>query len=257
VTAAGQWNTDISALNSMSSVAIRYTFSTTTADSDPGPGVLRLNNATQNLATVVRMDLTDVNATDVTATLDGLDDSTSTIKGYLKVTHAQNPVKWILFAISAVASPSGYRNVTVAPVNWSSANPFVDGDPVSVAFTRTGDKGDVGPAWTGGSIANRAYTAPQNPAYAASLTVDAALSNVFLVGTLTGNVTTFTINNPADGQTINLRFVQDGTGGRTIAMPGSAAVAGSPNATANKVSWLTLTYVGGASRWEGAWTLLP
>jgi hypothetical protein len=132
-------------------ITIPYTFSTTTTDSDPGAGVLRLGSATQNAATVIRADLANSSGQTVTATLDALDDSSSTVKGYLRLTAVGDGTKWLLFSVSAVASPSGYRNITVAPVDSSATNPFTNGDAISLTFVRTGDvgatgaTGDVGP----------------------------------------------------------------------------------------------------------------
>ena len=103
-----------------------------------------------------------------------------------------------------------------------------------------------------GAYSGSSRTVPVSYAYAATVTVDAALSNVFYIGTLTGN-TILAINNPSDGQTINIRFVQDTTGGRTVTLPGTASVVGTLVTTASYVDWLTLTYVASSSRWEGCW----
>lgn len=104
-----------------------------------------------------------------------------------------------------------------------------------------------------------AYTPSVATPFAASLTIDAALSNVHEIGTLTGNVTSFTISNPAAGRAINVRAIQDATGGRSFIAPAGAVIQGSINTAANKVSWLTLLYAsnGGAPRWEGSWMNLP
>lgn len=127
-------------LQAIGQIALQYVFSTTTADADPGTGGLRLNSATQNAATVVRMDLLDALGANVQGYLDTFDDSSSTIKGLLKVMHATEPTtKWLLFTVSAVATPSGYRNITVACVGNSAANPFANGDPLVVAFFRSAD----------------------------------------------------------------------------------------------------------------------
>jgi hypothetical protein len=125
-------------------LTIEYTFSTTTTDSDPGNGNLRLNQATQNTSTVIRADLLDRNGTTWTSALDTFDDSTSAIKGYLRLVRADDQSKWLLFSVSSLASPSGYKNITVANVASSENNPFVNGDTVLLTFTRTGDKGDAG-----------------------------------------------------------------------------------------------------------------
>ena len=110
---------------------------------------------------------------------------------------------------------------------------------------------------TGGPINGRAYTPPSILAFSATPTFDAALSNVFYLGALTGNVTAVVISNPVDGQTINIRFVQDATGGRTIVLPASVKASGEPILPASRASWLVLTYVLSAARWEGAWSQVP
>lgn len=110
---------------------------------------------------------------------------------------------------------------------------------------------------SGGAIAGRAYTTPQSVAFSGTPTFDVSLSNVIYFGALTANVTAITINNPVDGQTVNIRFVQDATGGRTVALPASVHATGAMQTGANSVSWLSISYVNSASRWEGAWMAVP
>lgn len=99
-----------------------------------------------------------------------------------------------------------------------------------------------------------ASTDPSSVAFSATPTFDARNSNVFYFGTLTGNVTSMTISQPTDGQTIQIRFVQDGAGSKTVALPAGAVVSGSINPAANSVTWLVITWVNSVSRWEGTWT---
>ena len=108
--------------------------------------------------------------------------------------------------------------------------------------------------FTSSVISGYLYTPTVSVAYGAGVTVDANLGNVFEIGTLTGP-TTLTINNPHAGQQIEIRFAQDGTGGRVVTLPGSAVVTGTPSTAASAVNWLTLVYSSVASRWEGAWNL--
>jgi len=136
----------MSAIAAGTAVGIPYTFSTTTTDSDPGAGYLRLDNATQNTATTIRADLVGADGstwTDVLATFAGSD---STVKGHILLQKLADATKWILFTVSAVASPSGYKNITVAVVSASSANPFTNNDSIILKFSRTGDKGANGTA---------------------------------------------------------------------------------------------------------------
>lgn len=102
-----------------------------------------------------------------------------------------------------------------------------------------------------------AYTPPIQPAHSATPTFDCATSNVFEPAALTSSVTLMTLSNPAPGQTVNIRFVQDATGGRTVANPAGSKISGGVNTAANGVSWWVGTYSARASRWEGAWTQVP
>lgn len=109
----------------------------------------------------------------------------------------------------------------------------------------------------GGGISGPAYTSPISVPYNPTPTFNAGASNVFYLGTMTANVLAMTITNPSDGQTIMIRVVQDATGARTVALPTGAKVSGFMGVAANSVTWLILTYVSPASRWEGTWSVLP
>lgn len=146
-------------------------------------------------------------------------------------------------AILPAVSGANLTNLNASNLATGTAPParLGSGTPSSGVFLR----GD-------GSWANA--TTPVSVAFSATPTFNAQQSNVFYFGTLTGNVTSMTISNPTDGQTIQIRFVQDATGGRTVALPSGAVVSGSINSAANSVTWLVMTYVASASRWEGTFT---
>jgi len=139
-----EMNAAIAALNLIAAgtaCAIPYTFSTTTTDADPGAGYLRLGSATQNTATVIRADLVGADGSTWTNVIDTFDDSTSTIKGHIMLQKLGDATKWLLFSVSSLASPSGYKNITVANVASSASSPFADGDQIILKFTRNGDAG--------------------------------------------------------------------------------------------------------------------
>lgn len=102
-----------------------------------------------------------------------------------------------------------------------------------------------------------AYTPSSQPTHSATPTFDCSVSNVFEPAVMTSNVTSITLSNAVAGQTVQIRFQQDGTGGRTIAVPTGAKVDGSYNLSTGRVNWLILTYSGRASRWEGNWLQVP
>ena len=107
------------------------------------------------------------------------------------------------------------------------------------------------------SVHAGAYTPSATPAHSATPTFDCATGNVFEPAAMTGNVTSITLSNAVAGQTVQIRFQQDATGGRTCAVPSGAKVDGSINTGANRVSWLVLTYSSRASRWEGNFFQVP
>lgn len=86
----------------------------------------------------------------------------------------------------------------------------------------------------------------------ATLTIDCNDGNVFKVS-MTANVTTFTLSNPHDGQTINVRLTQDATGTRTMAWPASfrwsGGSAGVLSTAANAVDLLVATYFADTGHW--------
>lgn len=102
------------------------------------------------------------------------------------------------------------------------------------------------------SAAGNAQTPSVVVTYGATTTLNCALSNVFTT-TLTGNITTVTISNPSDGQTINWFLTQDATGGRTIAWPSSfkwpGGTAGVLSTAANAVDLLVATYRSSTGFW--------
>jgi hypothetical protein len=129
---------------------LRYTFSSTTTDSDPGAGTLRLNNATMASVTAAYIDNLDSDGATVTAALDTWDDSTATVKGILTIRSAGTPASFAQFNVSGtVVDGTGYRKLTLA--HLASNGAFGNGDAISVQFTRTGDNG--GGVSTGKAIA--------------------------------------------------------------------------------------------------------
>jgi hypothetical protein len=121
--------------------AIPYIFDATTTDADPGAGKLRLSSATQNAATVMRLDLTSAGQ-DYTTLIDTFDDSSSAVKGSIRLVKQGDLTKWMTFNLTALATPSGYRNLTVVCTDSSTTSPFANGDALMLSFQRTGDKGD-------------------------------------------------------------------------------------------------------------------
>lgn len=120
-----------------------YVFDSATADTDPGPGKLRIGSATQNTATVIRIDDLTADNVSIASFLAGLISGNSSIKGALRIQKVNDPSAWILYDITASAG-TGYKNLTVIPRASTGATPFSNGDQLSLFFDRNGDSGVPG-----------------------------------------------------------------------------------------------------------------
>ena len=134
-----------SATAAASSVAaLGYTFSTTTADADPGNGTLRLNNATAASATAAYIDNLDAGGATVTGILDTFDDSTNTIKGQLTLrSKTSAAISYVYNVTGAVLDGGGYRKLALAYVSGSGTLPTT-ANGIWLMFDRAGDKGADG-----------------------------------------------------------------------------------------------------------------
>lgn len=147
----------------------------------------------------------------------------------------------ISFTGNTVASTNTNGNIVITPdgtgtVDISKAN-ITGGAVAGVSFS-----GITSAAFTG----NAQTTTSTIVSSAGAVTINCTSSNVFSL-TLNEN-TTLTVINPQQGQTINLRIVQDGTGGRTLAWPAGfkwpGGTAPSISSGANEVDLFTATYIG-------------
>ena len=128
-----------------------YTFESNTTNANPGAGDLRLDNSTQNAATGIYICDTDEDGTDIASYLQTIDDSTSTIKGHVKITNKLDSSQFILFTISSLTDNTGYFDITVSPVDSSATSPFSANEDILITFARTGVKGDTGAQGATGS----------------------------------------------------------------------------------------------------------
>ncbi|WP_314435576.1 hypothetical protein [Massilia timonae] len=133
----------VQALAAGGAYAFPYVFDSSTADGDPGVGKLRLGSTTQNAATVIRMDVQIVGGTDISNVLADLRAATSAVKGSIRLVKMTDPSKWMIFDVTQVALPSGYRNLTASARAASGTNPFANGDALMVYIDRNGDSGTV------------------------------------------------------------------------------------------------------------------
>lgn len=102
-----------------SSPGYRLTFDgSSTADSDPGAGKVRFDNAIFASITYLYVDNEDASANSLTAWLDGLDDVVNAnARAYVRFQKATDPTVYAEFAVvGTVVDGTGYRKVPVSPV---------------------------------------------------------------------------------------------------------------------------------------------
>lgn len=210
--------TQMNAAQSGSAVGIGYTFSTLTTASDPGSGSLRLNNATQNAATAVYASNISSDTTDWGAVIAQFTGSSSTVKGFLKLHKTSDGTKWVVCTLTAVASPTGYKNITIAVIGSSSASPFTNNDALTLTFTRNGDAASGGGAAISDIISqtqNAGTTAGTSTAYTltpATAATSYSANQLYFVTfhTACGNDPTFTISGVATPPTL-VKMMADGS----------------------------------------------
>jgi hypothetical protein len=126
--------------------SLPYTFSTTTTDSDPGSGIVRLNNATQNAATEIYIDDEDSDGTNVSGVIALLagGNNPSSVLGYVTIRKEFAPENFITMKITTLTSASGYTKLVGTVEASSGATPFSDTDNLYFSIDVSGDKGDPG-----------------------------------------------------------------------------------------------------------------
>jgi len=121
-----------------------FTYSTTTTDSDPGSGVIRLNNTTIASATVAYIDDNEYHGSDVSAWVQSFDDvsGNDTNRGRIRISKANALDTWMVFKVTgAVTDASGYTKVSLVYID--SAGTFANNDKVFVSFVASGEDGAI------------------------------------------------------------------------------------------------------------------
>lgn len=118
-----------------------YAWATATSG-DPGSGKVLANNATLSSATAINISKTGRNSESLGAVLATWDDSTSTVKGHLRIFTVADRTEYIEASISSITDNSTYYTVAISVVA-ANGSPSAN-DVMSVVFSRTGDKGADG-----------------------------------------------------------------------------------------------------------------
>ena len=121
------------------------------ATDNPSSGNVKFNNAALGNSTVMAIHEEDLLAVQLNNYLQTIDDSTSTIKGHLKVSQKSNPAVFALYAINTLTEFDAQNFFEVGITFLSGIGPFYNGDDVLITFARTGDVGAQGTQGTEGA----------------------------------------------------------------------------------------------------------
>ena len=102
--------------------AYRYTFDSDTADSDPGTGEIKLNNADPTAATVIYISTTDGEGTDLTNEIGEWDDATNAVRGKITLRTVADPAVKRTYNITGTTTVgTGYRKLQVTYVGGAGS----------------------------------------------------------------------------------------------------------------------------------------
>lgn len=175
----GTWAIKSGGAGGSAAVAVQFVADTgSTADSAPGVGLMKWNNATQASATVLYFDDLSEDAVSMTGLWAAMD-----ANGFLFLQHATNQDTWQIWDVSAINDSSGYAKFTAAILADGGA--FADGDPMLVHF----EQGASAVTFTGGALTSALNEAKATDIASASTTnIGAATGNlVHITGTTTIN----------------------------------------------------------------------
>ena len=120
---------------------VKFTFETTTTDTDQGAGKIFLNHGTPSSATVLYVDDVEAGGVSVNAWVDTWDDVTnSAARGYVYIAKYGSTNALLVYKVTgSVTSASTYSKVAVTHV--LTVGSFADGDSVGLTFVPSGTDG--------------------------------------------------------------------------------------------------------------------
>ncbi len=114
---------------------LAYYFSVDTTNADPTSGFLRLDNATQESATTIRISQSNGRLQDVAPWLEVMSGSSTSPLGVVTLADTINPQgRFVRYDLTGMVDQGTYWDLTVVPVESTHPNPFVDNGPVVLGF---------------------------------------------------------------------------------------------------------------------------
>lgn len=213
-----------------------YEFDTSTADAHPGAGEFRFNTSNLSSATFLYIDQADNNAVDITSFLTTIDDSTSPIKGHIKVTNISDSSDFAIFTITgSIITATGYFKVPVAHISGTTS--FSASEITTITFARTGDvgaQGNTGVTGPTGAVGETGITGATGPTGATGADAQMEVSTSAPTGAATGDLWYDSESGNVyvyyDGYWVEAASANDGPTGNTGAT-GATGVTGSTGPT--------------------------
>jgi hypothetical protein len=126
-------------------------------------GFLLATEATFDITDEIALNVEDRFENDISSFIQTIDDSTSDIKGYLKITDESDANNFVIFAIIGEHFVhTNHFHIPVAYVSGATV-PFADNTNIVVSFTVTGDRGDQGPTGPTGAQGPTGSTGDTGP----------------------------------------------------------------------------------------------
>lgn len=162
----------------------RVTWSTETADADPGAGMVSANSATVASITEIYLDDLDDAEADRSGLIALFDSSTSTVKGKIGLSSIEDRTQWLVADVVGASDNDGYWTISVRNAVGPAAElEFADAATLVAGFTPNGDVGDAGASLPFAWNAESGGGDPGAGAVAANH-VDLALATELYVGDL-------------------------------------------------------------------------
>ena len=153
--------------------------------SDPatiGNGNLQFNNLTLASATELYLSFIDSNSSNVYSAIQTIDDSTSSIKGTIRVGLASNVAAYAFYQITGSHThDADHFNIPVAFVSATAGFSLTDEDDIYLTIARVGDIGDTGPTGPTGATGAAGSNGATGPTGATGAT-GAAGTSVTILG---------------------------------------------------------------------------
>ncbi len=113
---------------------LAYYFSTSVVAADPTDGRIRLNAATQNTASIIRVSENNARLQTVQPWLDVMSGGVTTPLGSVTLLDAVNPGRFLRFDLNTMTDQGAYWDLGVTIIESSDPNPFVESEAVTLSF---------------------------------------------------------------------------------------------------------------------------